>query len=183
MKHSLQLKLSQHLTLTPQLQQSIRLLQLSTLELNQEIERFLQENPLLERDEGAEDEGGPAAPANTLTTEYTNSTTSTSSTSEKEEESPRNDIPEADAEWRDDGGGPYSGHDDGEDSEFPQLAADSPSLREHLLWQINLLQCPHRDKRVGAMLVDTLDGDGHMTPGLEELAAMFSVGVGPEPSQ
>ena len=46
MKHSLQLKLSQHLTLTPQLQQSIRLLQLSTLELNQEIERFLQDNGL-----------------------------------------------------------------------------------------------------------------------------------------
>src|SRR3982750_4345343 len=51
MKHSLQLKLSQHLTLTPQLQQSIRLLQLSTLELNQEIERLLQENPLLEKNE------------------------------------------------------------------------------------------------------------------------------------
>ena len=48
MKHSLQLKLSQHLTLTPQLQQSIRLLQLSTLELNQELETILQENPLLE---------------------------------------------------------------------------------------------------------------------------------------
>ena len=58
MKHSLQLKLSQHLTLTPQLQQSIRLLQLSTLELNQEIEHFLQENPLLER----EDEEEAAAP-------------------------------------------------------------------------------------------------------------------------
>src|SRR5215218_7025380 len=53
MKPSLQFRLSQHLTLTPQLQQSIRLLQLSTLELNQELERFLQENPLLERDEGA----------------------------------------------------------------------------------------------------------------------------------
>ena len=52
MKHSLQLRLSQHLTLTPQLQQSIRLLQLSTLELNQELEKFLQENPLLERDDG-----------------------------------------------------------------------------------------------------------------------------------
>ena len=58
MKHSLQLRLSQHLTLTPQLQQSIRLLQLSTLELNQEIERFLQENPLLERDEGAGEQLG-----------------------------------------------------------------------------------------------------------------------------
>src|SRR5512145_3297967 len=51
MKHSLQLRLSQHLTLTPQLQQSIRLLQLSTLELEQELEKYLQENPLLEREE------------------------------------------------------------------------------------------------------------------------------------
>ncbi len=51
MKHSLQLKLSQHLTLTPQLQQSIRLLQLSTLELNQEIGALLDENPLLERED------------------------------------------------------------------------------------------------------------------------------------
>src|SRR5665647_3861308 len=49
MKQSLQLKFSQHLALTPQLQQSIRLLQLSTQELNQELETLLQENPLLER--------------------------------------------------------------------------------------------------------------------------------------
>ena len=71
MKHSLQLKLSQHLTLTPQLQQSIRLLQLSTLELNQEIERFLQDNPLLEREEGSEEEGAAPAPVTTLTPDYT----------------------------------------------------------------------------------------------------------------
>ena len=50
MKHSLQLRLSQHLTLTPQLQQSIRLLQLSTLELNQEIEQMLDDNPFLEKE-------------------------------------------------------------------------------------------------------------------------------------
>ena len=62
MKHSLQLKLSQHLTLTPQLQQSIRLLQLSTVELNQELERYLAENPLLERaDLASHDEPGVAA--------------------------------------------------------------------------------------------------------------------------
>ena len=52
MKPSLQFRLSQHLTLTPQLQQSIRLLQLSTVELNQEIERILMENPALEREHG-----------------------------------------------------------------------------------------------------------------------------------
>ncbi len=62
MKQTLQLKLSQHLTLTPQLQQSIRLLQLSTLELNAEVERMLQENPLLEKAEG-DDEAGPASAA------------------------------------------------------------------------------------------------------------------------
>src|SRR5437660_10564121 len=65
MKHSLQLKLSQHLTLTPQLQQSIRLLQLSTVELNQELERYLAENPLLERAElaaGEEANGANGAP-------------------------------------------------------------------------------------------------------------------------
>ena len=51
MKPSLQLRLSQHLALTPQLQQSIRLLQLSTLELNQEIDQAMADNPLLERDD------------------------------------------------------------------------------------------------------------------------------------
>ncbi|HEX2331628.1 MAG TPA: RNA polymerase factor sigma-54, partial [Burkholderiales bacterium] len=54
MKPSLQFRLSQHLTLTPQLQQSIRLLQLSTVELNQEIERILMENPALEREDADE---------------------------------------------------------------------------------------------------------------------------------
>ena len=58
MKPSLQFRLSQHLTLTPQLQQSIRLLQLSTVELNQEIERILMENPALEREDGEEHAGG-----------------------------------------------------------------------------------------------------------------------------
>ena len=83
MKPSLQFRLSQHLTLTPQLQQSIRLLQLSTLELNQEIERFLQDNPLLEREEQAEEEGArDATPAAQLTTDYT-SQSSTSATSSR----------------------------------------------------------------------------------------------------
>ena len=65
MKHSLQLRLSQHLTLTPQLQQSIRLLQLSTLELTQELERILQENPLLEREDGIREQ--PPPPVDTTT--------------------------------------------------------------------------------------------------------------------
>src|SRR5512145_1229156 len=64
MKPSLQFRLSQHLTLTPQLQQSIRLLQLSTVELNQEIDRLLMENPALEREdvEGGEHEATAPMP-------------------------------------------------------------------------------------------------------------------------
>src|SRR5258706_15316132 len=68
MKHSLQLRLSQHLTLTPQLQQSIRLLQLSTLELSQELERVLQENPLLERDDGIREQAVVPPPGTTPAT-------------------------------------------------------------------------------------------------------------------
>src|SRR5258705_13794921 len=61
MKPSLQFRLSQHLTLTPQLQQSIRLLPLSTIELNPEIERVLMENPVLEREDGHEEHSVPPA--------------------------------------------------------------------------------------------------------------------------
>jgi len=61
MKQGLQLRFSQNLSLTPQLQQAIRLLQLSTLELNQEIELLMQTNPLLERGDASEDEYGNAA--------------------------------------------------------------------------------------------------------------------------
>jgi RNA polymerase sigma-54 factor len=174
MKHSLQLKLSQHLTLTPQLQQSIRLLQLSTLELNQEIERFLQDNPLLEREEQADEDGArEAAPVATVTTDYTSSTSSTtSSTPEEGEQQQASQEPEQD--WiRDDSGGSYSGHDDGEDSDYPQLAAGSQSLRDHLLWQANLLKLSERDKRIVAMLVDTLDDDGYLTQDLDELIQML----------
>ncbi|HEY7760264.1 MAG TPA: RNA polymerase factor sigma-54 [Burkholderiales bacterium] len=181
MKHSLQLKLSQHLTLTPQLQQSIRLLQLSTLELNQEIERFLQDNPLLERDEGAEEESNAAqAPTPApVTAEPTTPTTTTTSSTTSQEESEQSNAPEPEQDWiRDDSGGSYSGHDDGEDSDYPQLAADAQSLRDHLLWQVNLLKLSERDKKIVAMLVDTLDDDGYLTQDLDELAAMLPAEAG-----
>src|SRR5512146_2167993 len=89
MKHSLQLRLSQHLTLTPQLQQSIRLLQLSTLELNQEIEKFLQDNPLLEREDGLRDEPAPPQPGSV---DFTPATTTTTTTSDNEADGTANDT-------------------------------------------------------------------------------------------
>src|SRR5258706_496859 len=173
MKHSLQLKLSQHLTLTPQLQQSIRLLQLSTLELNQEIETFLQENPLLERD----DEEEAAAPPPTLTPATTTTTSSEpESAPATGENEPADDRVSGETDWSlDDGYGSFSGQDSDDDSEAPQAAAGPAKLRDHLLDQINLMQMPDRDKRIVAFLIDNLDDDGYMTQDLIELAALLPV--------
>jgi RNA polymerase sigma-54 factor len=171
MKHSLQLKLSQHLTLTPQLQQSIRLLQLSTLELNQEIETFLQENPLLERD----DEEEAPAPPPTLTP-ATTSTTSSESAPASGESEPADERAVSETDWSlDDGYGSFSGQDGDDDSEAPQASAEPAKLRDHLLDQINLMQMPDRDKRIVAFLIDNLDDDGYMTQDLVELAALLPV--------
>jgi RNA polymerase sigma-54 factor len=175
MKHSLQLKLSQHLTLTPQLQQSIRLLQLSTLELNQEIETFLQENPLLERD----DEEEAAAPPPTLTPATTSTPSSESeseSTPTSGENGPGDERAPSETDWSlDDGYGSFGGQDADDDSEAPQAAAEPAKLRDHLLDQINLMQMPDRDKRIVAFLIDNLDDDGYMTQDLVELAALLPV--------
>src|SRR6266496_5775918 len=85
MKPTLQLKLSQHLTLTPQLQQSIRLLQLSTLELNAEVERLLQENPLLEKAD--EDETPVPPPEFSMEASTATASTESSSSDERDERS------------------------------------------------------------------------------------------------
>ncbi len=171
MKHSLQLKLSQHLTLTPQLQQSIRLLQLSTLELNQEIETFLQENPLLERD----DEEEAPAPPPTLTPAITSTTSSESAPAAGESE-PADERAAGETDWSlDDGYGSFRGQDGDDDSEAPQASAEPAKLRDHLLDQINLMQMPDRDKRIIAFLIDNLDDDGYMTQDLAELAALLPV--------
>jgi len=166
MKPSLQLRLSQQLTLTPQLQQSIRLLQLSTLELNQEVERFLQENPLLERDEGDEDAGGGAmysGPADGGTREVP------APDKNAEREAPEGgDL--GDGGWFEEGG--FGGRDE-EDNDSPQMAADEPSLREHLNWQLNLLQLPERDRKIIGLLIDALDDDGYLSQSLEEVAQLL----------
>ena len=166
MKHSLQLKLSQHLTLTPQLQQSIRLLQLSTLELNQEIERFLQENPLLEREEDEESPATPAAPGQEAAITTTSSTTETSS-QETQESQPQSDW--SGEEGYTSYGNPESDDDDSE----PPLAAGSATLREHLLGQLSLMPLSERDTQLVAYLIDNLNDDGFIQDDLGELAGLL----------
>jgi RNA polymerase sigma-54 factor len=166
MKHSLQLRLSQHLTLTPQLQQSIRLLQLSTLELNQELERILQENPLLEREDDAREPPVAAVEPVARATEA----------------APAPDATETDGAAAESDGGETSALDDAplpgfrdesEDGEHSQVAADAPTLRAHLLSQIALKKLSERDRQLVALLIDSLDDDGYLTQSLEELAALL----------
>ncbi len=120
MKPSLQFRLSQHLTLTPQLQQSIRLLQLSTVELNQEIDRILMENPALEREDADEGEPLAAAPAG-----------GTSSSSAPTEEAPA----APDADWSLESAATWRGNGE-EDEERSFAPPDTPTLRDHLHSQL-----------------------------------------------
>src|SRR6266850_7784932 len=125
MKQTLQLKLSQHLTLTPQLQQSIRLLQLSTMELNQELEKFLAENPLLEREDA---DGETAAPPAHMNGEPAPALQAPAEEPSAESSS-QADTFSADLDWGSEGGSSSSTRDDSDDNDFFQVAAESPSLR------------------------------------------------------
>jgi RNA polymerase sigma-54 factor len=150
MKPSLQFRLSQHLTLTPQLQQSIRLLQLSTVELNQEIERILMENPALEREDehDAVAAKGPSEPAPAPA------------------ESSATDWPsEAASNWR--------GPDDDDEGDRTHATPDTPTLRDHLRSQLSLTNLSERDRAFVEILIDALDEDGYLTQPLEEILALL----------
>ena len=163
MKPSLQLKLSQHLALTPQLQQSIRLLQLSTLELEQELEKYLSENPLLEREE---EEYAPPPKA-----------------SDNEPEDREREVQEAEPveassadeeSWLGEEGGissqAPSGSFDDDDNDYQDVQAATTSLREHLAWQLGLMKISDRDRTLVQCLIDALDDEGYLTQSLEDLA-------------
>ncbi len=168
MKHTLQLKLSQHLTLTPQLQQSIRLLQLSTLELNAEVERLLQENPLLEK---ADDDDGSAPPPEFAPTMVTVS--STESPNDGADQPPAHDFDVMANSGADNDWGRASGSGDDDDEYFSPQQVAMCSLRDHLNEQLALLNLPLRDRQLASALVDALDDDGYLTTSLEELLELF----------
>lgn len=156
MKPTLQFRLSQHLTLTPQLQQSIRLLQLSTVELDQEIERHLMENPILEREDGT-DADADAPPA------FGAGSGSSSAPEAAEAAEPASETHE---DWS----GSTPTRDDDGDRTFS--APDSPTLRAHLYEQLSVLNLVERDRALIGALIDALDEDGYLTQSIEEIAAM-----------
>jgi len=164
MKAALQLRQSQQLTLTPQLQQAIKLLQLSTLDINQEAARLLDENPFLEREDDT-----------TNQTYSGNSSTETVATPASNSESPaaenesRNDV----TDWAEPSFASSSASPDDEDDGYSEVAADRPSLREHLLWELNMSQLDERDKKIIGLLVDALDENAYLSQPLEEIAELL----------
>ncbi len=186
MKQTLQLRVSQHLTLTPQLQQSIRLLQLSTVELNQELERFLAENPLLESD-GIEAHNGPNGEPNiTSSMERSESSTEREPSSPEEPSLGGNDSADgALVSAHDFFEGGYAGsRDDEEGEERESSASDTgPSLREHLLAQVGSINITRRDHALLEILIDSLNDDGYLSESLEEISKFLPVELEIEPDE
>lgn len=142
-RHSIELRQHQKLTLTPQLRQAIRLLQCSAHDLELEIAQALLDNPLLERVEEYDTEGGG---------------TETGSL-------PDDSDFGLSAE-------PASRVRDSQDYAPPE-AALAPTLRQHLLEQLRLTRASNRDRILVELLIEELDDNGYLTTPLEELAALL----------
>ncbi|EMP56001.1 RNA polymerase factor sigma-54 [Marinobacter santoriniensis NKSG1] len=191
MKASLQLKLGQSLTMTPQLQQAIRLLQLSTLDLQQEIQQALESNPMLETSE--EDEHSESSEDN-QDSEPTASDTSAEEPSEGQDDwdvsesgpdwSTENDTPDnipddlpVDTAWDDiyqSAPAPASRSDEDGEQDFESRNSAAETLHDHLEWQLNLTPLSERDQAVAHALLDAVDDRGYLTSSLEEIHAGLS---------
>ncbi|MFP8967088.1 RNA polymerase factor sigma-54 [Pokkaliibacter sp. CJK22405] len=175
MKPSLQLKIGQQLTMTPQLQQAIRLLQLSTLDLQQEIQEALDGNPLLD----VEEEFDTPVPEERYETAHNQETRDTSQNEQDgavdTDSQWSDDIPDelsVDSSWED----TYStlpassSSGDGDDGyDFESRATAGESLQDHLEWQLNLMPLSDRDRTIAFTLVDSINAEGYLTSPLEEL--------------
>ena len=165
MKTSLQLRLGQQLTMTPQLQQAIRLLQLSTLELQTEIQQALESNPLLEQNE----EGQEPLEADGLKNEALDSEGSELTTSLAQETIPE-ELP-VDTSWND----IYdslplpaaSGNESLPDLENQDKGGET--LQEHLLWQAHLAITNEKDFVIAATIIDSINEEGYLCSTFEEI--------------
>jgi len=188
MKPSLQVRLSQHLALTPQLQQSIRLLQLSTLELQQEVEQMLDQNPFLEADDEAPGEApveraASAEPPPEPVAEASPDRDDT--TFDGGDDAPGIDNTAFDTMERRDWENGTEGDDfDGvrelpsssagaaadDDQEAQDRTAAAPSLQDHLRGQLALMRLSPEERAALWTLIESLDADGYLADSLEEIA-------------
>ncbi len=181
MKQSLQLKLGQQLTMTPQLQQAIRLLQLSTMDLQQEIQQALDSNPLLELNEDADTgdqdqaEHGDAATSDGPLESLERLASGDSEPGERLSKSDSGDVmPDdlpVDTQWDDllPSGSAPPPPDDAADSDFDSRNSDRQSLQAHLLWQLNLTRLSDIDRVIALAIIDATDDNGRLTLELEDI--------------
>ncbi|MGX4642817.1 RNA polymerase factor sigma-54 [Massilia sp. SYSU DXS3249] len=177
MKQSLQLRTSQHLALTPQLQQSIRLLQLSTLELHQEIEQILSDNPLLERIDDPLDNSVRLladgaindAPAQQPDAPAPGQEESAAPADNGDGLDGGGDVERGEADdW---GDAPRASGSEGDDDGRPQLGAIGVTLREHLSEQIRVTAVSARDRALAELVIDAIDDNGYLEEQLDEIHA------------
>jgi RNA polymerase sigma-54 factor len=186
MKLSLQLKLGQQLTMTPQLQQAIRLLQLSTLDLQQEIHEALESNPMLELIENNEEElkdGNKSKDLNTVaepeqTENNANTEAKLASEQNAAEDSWQDQIPDdlsVDTHWDDIYPETYisSGSYDGDSNDFESRDTADDSLQDHLMWQLNLTPMTEQDHSIALAIIDAVDNNGMLTVDLASILEGF----------
>ena len=167
LKPALQLKLGQQLTMTPQLQQAIRLLQLPVMELQAQIREALESNVMLEVEE--EDTALESAEQPEHAPSYERETHAETTSAAAPEE--RVELID-EGEWTDHhttgvSETPWSGDDD-RVQEFTDSSGES--LQEHLLWQLGLSKLERRDVKIGEALIDAINDDGYLTDSLAEIA-------------
>lgn len=166
MRQSLQLRLGQQLTMTPQLQQAIRLLQLSGLELQTEIQTVLESNFMLERAEESDSQDD-----NSETSESEITASDPQETLSRE--TPPDELP-IDSQWDDiyggaDGSTAYSRNNDNDDFAFDQHLSTEQSLQGYLNWQLELTPFSERDRLIAEAVVDAIDDSGYLSLTLEEI--------------
>ncbi len=185
MKQSLQLKLGQQLTMTPQLQQAIRLLQLSTLDLQQEIQQALDSNPMLEmsEEESAEDaqddweetaEPEADGPLQSLERTANADTDDSGDSKDWENSQPEGNMPEdlpVDTQWDDllPSASAPPAPAEGDSGDFDSRNAAGSSLREQLLSQLSLTRLSDTDRLIALAIIDATDGNGRLMLTLEEI--------------
>lgn len=194
MKPSLVLKMGQQLTMTPQLQQAIRLLQLSTLDLQQEIQEALESNPMLERQEEGEDydnsdpmaDGAESAANGTSSNSqdsFQESTTPNADTLDEDQWAERipNELP-VDTAWEDIYQTSASSLPSNDDDEwdFTSRTSAGESLQSHLLWQLNLAPMSDIDRLVALSIIDGINNDGYLEESLDDILASLDPELGVE---
>lgn len=166
MKSSLGLRLGQSLTMTPALQQAIRLLQLSSLDLQQEIEQVLDSNILLERDDGADLEPEPAASPNSDEPAGESATTDDTPSLEMNDNTEIPSEMPVDAEWQDvydDAPSQPRSTDDDELRDFLEAnLRRTQGLHEHLVEQAQVAPFTDRQAEIAEYLIDAVDADGYL---------------------